>query len=88
LFEEIAPRFVDRDGGYTRILHLAKPRVGDAGARAILEFVGVRDRARKNATRPAFEPETSEAEPPAAEADQTPPAAESPPAETEKTPGA
>jgi large subunit ribosomal protein L17 len=40
VFEEIAPRFVDRPGGYTRILKLATPRLGDAGPRAILEFVG------------------------------------------------
>ena len=39
VFEEIAPRFVDRPGGYTRILKLATPRLGDAGPRAILEFV-------------------------------------------------
>lgn len=40
LFEVVAPRFVDRPGGYTRILKLSKPRLGDAGQRAILEFVG------------------------------------------------
>ena len=40
VFEQIAPRFVDRPGGYTRILKLATPRLGDAGPRAILEFVG------------------------------------------------
>jgi len=40
LFEVIAPRFADRPGGYTRILKLSKPRLGDAGQRAILEFVG------------------------------------------------
>ena len=40
LFDKIAPRYVDRQGGYTRILKLAKPRLGDAGQRAILEFVG------------------------------------------------
>lgn len=40
LFEVVAPRFADRPGGYTRILKLAKPRLGDAGERAILEFVG------------------------------------------------
>ncbi len=44
LFDEIGPRFAERDGGYTRVLKLAKPRLGDAGAQAILEFVGVRDR--------------------------------------------
>jgi large subunit ribosomal protein L17 len=40
LFEEIAAGFADRPGGYTRILKLATPRLGDAGPRAILEFVG------------------------------------------------
>ena len=40
VFEKIAPRFVDRPGGYTRIFKLATPRLGDAGPRAILEFVG------------------------------------------------
>ena len=40
VFEKIAPRYVDRPGGYTRILKLATPRLGDAGPRAIIEFVG------------------------------------------------
>jgi large subunit ribosomal protein L17 len=55
LFDDIAPRFADRDGGYTRILRLAKPRLGDAGTRAILEFVGLRDRVTQKSQRPAFE---------------------------------
>ena len=55
LFDEIGPRFADRDGGYTRILKLAKPRLGDAGARAILEFVGVHDRVRQVSEKPAFD---------------------------------
>lgn len=57
LFDEVAPRFADRPGGYTRILELATPRLGDAGARAILEFVGDHDRVRtrKKAPKPSFE---------------------------------
>ena len=55
LFEDIAPRFEDRDGGYTRILHLAKTRVGDSGKQAILEFVGVHDREKAVSEKPAFE---------------------------------
>jgi large subunit ribosomal protein L17 len=55
LFAQVAPRFTERPGGYTRILKLAKPRLGDAGDRAILEFVGVRDRARQKSVRPTFE---------------------------------
>jgi large subunit ribosomal protein L17 len=56
-FEVVAPRFLDRTGGYTRIMRLATPRLGDAGTRAILEFVGVRDRATKRAPAPKFENE-------------------------------
>ena len=54
LFDEIAPRFADRDGGYTRVLRLAKPRLGDAGAQAIIEFVGVRDRETIRSEKPSF----------------------------------
>jgi large subunit ribosomal protein L17 len=54
-FEVVAPRFVDRAGGYTRIMRLATPRLGDAGTRAVLEFVGVRDRTAKAAPAPKFE---------------------------------
>jgi large subunit ribosomal protein L17 len=55
LFSEIAPRFKDRNGGYTRIVRLAKPRLGDNGTRAILEFVGVRDRVAQKSAKPKFE---------------------------------
>ncbi len=55
LFDEIAPRFADRPGGYTRIIRLAKPRLGDAGVRAILEFVGVRDRVVERSEKPSFD---------------------------------
>jgi large subunit ribosomal protein L17 len=46
LFDEIAERFEERSGGYTRIVRLAKVRLGDAGQRALIEFVGERDRVR------------------------------------------
>jgi large subunit ribosomal protein L17 len=39
LFREIAPRYADRQGGYTRILHLAETRRGDAAAQCIFELV-------------------------------------------------
>jgi large subunit ribosomal protein L17 len=60
LLSTVAPRFRDRRGGYTRILKLAKPRLGDAGPRAILEFVGVRDRVVERAQKPAFSDEATE----------------------------
>jgi len=40
LFDEIAPRFADRPGGYTRIIKLSRPRLGDAAPVAYLELVG------------------------------------------------
>ncbi len=39
LFDELGPRFKERPGGYCRVLKLAKPRLGDAGKRAMIEFV-------------------------------------------------
>ena len=39
LFSEIAPKFADRAGGYTRIVH-AGVRVGDGAKVAILELIG------------------------------------------------
>ena len=52
----------DRPGGYTRILRLATPRLGDAGERAILELVGKHDRVKRAAERPAFDDEESDTE--------------------------
>jgi len=39
LFDEIAPRFAERKGGYTRIVKLAKFRQGDAAQLCRLELV-------------------------------------------------
>jgi large subunit ribosomal protein L17 len=39
LFEELAPRFADRSGGYTRVTRTG-PRRGDAAEMAVLEILG------------------------------------------------
>ena len=60
LFDDIAERYADRDGGYTRVLRLATPRLGDAGTRAILELVGKRDRVQQKSEMPDFNDEQSD----------------------------
>lgn len=39
LFADLAPRFADRNGGYTRIIHSGW-RIGDGAELAIIEFIG------------------------------------------------
>ena len=76
LFDDIAPRFADRDGGYTRVLRIAKPRLGDAGLQAIIEFVGVLDREIIRSEKPSFggddEVETESTNEPVSESESSP----------------
>jgi large subunit ribosomal protein L17 len=78
LFSEIAPRYHDRPGGYTRIIKRHERRLGDGGKTAFLELLKegeTKVRARGPAeVPPAPVPQVSEPEP------ETPPP-ESPPAE-------
>ena len=78
LFNEIAPRFADRPGGYTRILRLGSVRVGDSARRAILELVKKDEEKRKKkmprktyhkVEMPAAPPEREKARPAAASAE-------------------
>ena len=55
LIEKVAPQFMDREGGYTRVLRLSERRLGDAGQKAILELVGKHDRVTASATAPQFD---------------------------------
>ncbi len=40
LFSDIGPRYLDRPGGYTRIVKLGKKRLGDNGQLVLLQLVG------------------------------------------------
>ena len=55
LFETIGPRFKERPGGYTRIVHIAN-RVGDNAPMAILELVEKSEKAEPE-KKPAAEKE-------------------------------
>jgi large subunit ribosomal protein L17 len=39
LFDEIAPRFADRPGGYTRIIRMGETRIGDSGEKVMLQLL-------------------------------------------------
>lgn len=47
LFDEIAPRYTERPGGYTRIVRLGATRVGDGAQKAILELLAKDEEGRK-----------------------------------------
>lgn len=40
IFENVAPQFSDRPGGYTRIVKLGRRRIGDATELCVIQFVG------------------------------------------------
>lgn len=62
LFSTVAPRFRDRPGGYLRVVRIAKPRLGDSGEQAIVEFVGVHDRAKRSKAPMVVAPKSGEAQ--------------------------
>jgi large subunit ribosomal protein L17 len=87
LFKEIAPRFADRPGGYTRIIKRHERRLGDAGHTAFFELLKegetkVQKRAPAPAPKPRVETPPSEPAPPppetAAQAPPPPPPPETP----------
>lgn len=71
LFSDLAGRFAERNGGYTRVVKLATVRLGDAGQQALIEFVGENDRVKTSKKGPLAvkdEPAAEVAEAPESEA--------------------
>ena len=46
LFSELGPRYLDRPGGYTRIIRLSLRRLGDNGELVLLQLLGVDEPAK------------------------------------------
>jgi large subunit ribosomal protein L17 len=43
IFTNVAPRFKDRAGGYTRIVRIGKHRIGDGSELVLIQFVGAEE---------------------------------------------
>ena len=53
LFDELGPRYANREGGYTRVLKIGGPRLGDNAEISLLEFVKDGDKPKKKARKAA-----------------------------------
>ena len=51
LFSELGPRYLDRPGGYTRIIRLSKKRLGDNSQLVLLQLVGQEEAAEPTKTK-------------------------------------
>lgn len=82
LFTEIAPRYTERPGGYTRIIKLGI-RPGDNAPVSVLELVEAEMKPKKEAAKPAKAPKAKapKAAPVAAAPAEEAPVAEAPAAE-------
>jgi large subunit ribosomal protein L17 len=61
LFDEIAPRFKERPGGYTRVIKFGVRR-GDAAPLSVVEFVGTTNEAKPKKIRKKSAPATRESQ--------------------------
>ncbi|CAN5359472.1 hypothetical protein BH09PLA1_BH09PLA1_31950 [soil metagenome] len=53
LFDEVAPQFADRPGGYTRIIKTSKYRIGDGGTIVLLQLLTEKSEPRGTSRRSA-----------------------------------
>jgi len=53
LFSELGPRYLDRQGGYTRIIRLPLRRLGDKGELVLLQLLGKDEPLKKEKKKPA-----------------------------------
>jgi large subunit ribosomal protein L17 len=53
LFSDIGPRYLDRPGGYARIIKLSKRRLGDNGRLVLLQLAGKEEASKKSSKAPS-----------------------------------
>src|SRR5262249_58083792 len=75
LFNEIAPRYMERPGGYTRIIKRHERRLGDAGHTAFLQLLKADEKKVRKTRAPAPAPAPKVTEP---KPESTPPTSETP----------
>ena len=51
LFSELGPRYLDRPGGYTRIIRLSLRRLGDNGQLVLLQLIGAEENLAKKSKK-------------------------------------
>jgi len=89
LFSELAPRYLDRQGGYTRIVKLSLRRLGDNGELVLLQLLGAdeplkRERRGASKRRARRRAKAAEVKPAETATAQAPESAAEPMAEPEK----
>ena len=62
LFSELGPRYLDRPGGYTRIIRLSLRRLGDNSQLVLLQLIGQDESSKKQTKGTAKKDSRSEAE--------------------------
>jgi large subunit ribosomal protein L17 len=85
MFSDLAPRYADRPGGYTRIIRRHERRLGDAGETAFIELLKPGETKTRTRRAPAPAP-APRVEAPPAPAPETPPPQEQPTGQTEAPP--
>jgi large subunit ribosomal protein L17 len=66
LFSELGPRYLDRAGGYTRIIRLSLKRLGDNGQVVLLQLIGKDEPLKKERKKSSKKPARKRAKTPVA----------------------
>jgi large subunit ribosomal protein L17 len=86
IFDDLAPRYQERHGGYTRVIKRHERRLGDAGETAFLELIPAGEvKMQKRAPAPIAAPRVTETLATTSETTTPPATSETPPATAETT---